>query len=243
MGFLWDYSRRDGHLAKLDDDPDEIFTQMGCKKLTDKVQRAVYANVNAPIGNAPTWIQILDILHHDPRAFVTPYTRGDLDMELDALNEQYVHAQNVFVLFTRAMLEQLPSPQYTHGMQPALTSFDDAMLAWNVQDIMDRFLHPEFEPINCDVANARGALDVPFEERAAMLFPSLKHPAPTVDNSHWSVLWRAGYIHEYHEILCSRDADEDAIADTLKLIFGHVHCLPSITPHTSKDKGLLFPLS
>jgi hypothetical protein len=73
-----------------------------------------------------------------------------------------------------------------------------------------------------------------------LFFP---HPDETDSpdkNCAWAVLWKEGYIHQYHSKLGEMDEREEAgLHNALASIFANLQCLPAMTG-SSKHNGKLW---
>lgn len=192
----------------------------GCKKDMQKartysVRRPVAIDsgptAQFPIGNAPTWEDITNILHLNPTSFLREWLFSPM---------WHVHdqASALFIQFTvdysctldrRALLAG--APQHPAG------NLESAMNFWTVSSLTELLTHARFVPSNHGLRGTlQGHSHRSFVEWKEIFFPGMEKMGGL--NSVWKELWEAGYIHEYHELLEDSSDEEIEELDTSLII-------------------------
>jgi hypothetical protein len=191
-----------------------------------------------PLGKNPTWTAIQRRLSTDPMSLIAQW------QPLDGL-EHHSELGHIFSLFTTQFWAYLHMDQLTRDLME-ISTLEDAMKAWTVQNVIGTISEPAFIPCNAGLPGSRrGVQDLSFSERRHIYFPppdAEHHP-----DSKWSsFLESSGYLTRYHQLLkrisdCDQaEAELKSLDDTLSNVFGHLQCLPFVQQSTKSSQGQIW---
>jgi hypothetical protein len=106
--------------------------------------------------------------------------------------------------------------------------------------IMHAFLDPSIVPVkNHWQGIPKGHKEQTFQECMPLFFSHPDEADRPDKNCAWAVLWKEGYIHQYHSKLGEMDeGEETGLHNALASIFANLQCLPAMTG-SSKHNGKL----
>jgi hypothetical protein len=186
-----------------------------------------------PIGPNPSWQTIITTLAQHPQTLL----REPL---WDPTFNNHELAGELFILFTMDYW-MTSSENFLIGQPVKPANVQEAMEAWSVKHIMHAFIDPSIVPVkNHWQGIPKGHREQTFQERMPLFFPHPDEADSPDKNSAWAVLWKEGYIHQYHSKLGEMDEGEEAgLHNALASIFGKLQCLPAMTG-SSKHNGKLW---
>jgi hypothetical protein len=188
-----------------------------------------------PIGNAPSWADIIHVLYHEPMKLLHTWI-WDPDWDTDDI------AAKLFLHFTRQFWLTIQEDRITSAIHviPDPDNLEEAMKTWTVPSLLSTLTE-----ITC----------LPSSHGLKGKFPGKGHRAfrdwvdiffPTPEKSQhkesvWKELYTRGYIKEFHDHLLDMSPRQAADLQTrLGDIFEQLQCIPIAAPSTPTTPGQLW---
>ena len=224
-------------------DTDECVLAMGRLKSVAKIKekRAMEEAVMAieepteqfPIGNAPTWEEILSTMARNPTLLMSEWVWEE---RWDTRST----AGRLFLQFTIDYFLTLSTDILRNATLPTPKNLEEAMELWTLRSLMRLFKDVSFKPSNHGlVGNVPGRRNPSFKDMVHLFFPD---PELNIrERSVWHPFLSKGYIREFHEtIYPMTEKDSASLLRNLGKIFGRVQCLPNAVACTTKACGRLW---
>jgi hypothetical protein len=240
MFFLHDLDLENGTIQGIDEeDSPQCKFDMSKTALAKKPRptRHILANTDPssqfPIGNAPTWPDIVHLLRHEPSKLMRTWV-WDPDWSVDE------DAATLFKAFTRQYWLTIQKDRFITS-QPKPDTLEEAMEVWTIPSLVSLL-----SEITCLASNHgldgrfHGTGHRAFRDWMNVFFPSPEKPQHR--DSVWRELFSDGaYISEYHGALeTMSNADVTRLQLQLGDIFGRLQCVPNALESTATSVGRLW---
>lgn len=241
MFFLQDLNPNTGELLVIsqEDSPDVVIrltfrVQKGQKSRNPNrshvVQQTTKATPEYPLGEHPTWNQLIHCLQTDPASimhsqrWIANRTWGE-------------YASELFIAFTNDIWLTL-DPLRLRNNLGSVTTIDDAMQSWSISHLVNNLISVRFLPNSHGLdKNTKQSWD--FSTLLDVFFPDV-HSLP--QNAVWTHFSkRHGYLHKYQEYQDSLPVEQFLdIKQDLETLLGHTQCLPNSAKATDSRPGKLW---
>ena len=186
-----------------------------------------------PIGNAPTWDEIVSTMACNPKLLMSEWAWDDKWATGST-------AGRLFLQFTTDYFLTLSTEVVKAVHLPKPKDLKGAMELWTVPSLMELLKDVSFKPSNHGLlGKVPGRRNPGFKDMVDLFFPS---PEINVrEKSVWHPLVTRGYIREFHQTIHLMTEDEiSSLLRALGRIFGRIQCLPNAVTCTQRSCGRLW---
>jgi hypothetical protein len=186
--------------------------------------------IEYPLGERPTWNELLNCLDKDPMRIM----HSPRWISLQKWDE---YASDLFISFTNDMWLALDPSRLRNRLGTA-TTLQEAMESWSVSHVVDNLLSVRFLP-NSHGLNKITKQCWDFSDLLDVFFPQVDELPPKAVWTRFSQ--RHGYLHTYSEYQATLSAKhfQDLNANLAELL-GQAQCLPNSTQAGGSRHGRLW---
>ncbi|KAF8129371.1 hypothetical protein EV363DRAFT_1169043 [Boletus edulis] len=238
MFFLQDLNLVTGELPvilEIDDADVALKLRSRVKKVTKSrnpagtrsAQRNTEATAEYPLGEWPTWNELVQCLDKYPTDIMKSW-RWTSDRTWDEC------ASDLFVAFTNAMWLALEPSRLQNPLTPA-TTLQEAIQSWSVSHVFENLLSVRFLP-NSHGLNKNTKQSWDFTALLDVFFPQAHTLLP---NMVWTRFTeRNGYLRMYSDYQKNLSAEDFETLNTLlALLLNQAQCLPNSIKATNSSRG------
>jgi hypothetical protein len=226
MFFLHDFDFDRGTLGDIweDDGPEADRVMCMAKTKHCPSKRVINTTPNSifPLGNAPSWQEVVATMANNPELLLRPWT-------WDKNYGCHQRASDLFIEFTGDIWLSLNEGHLQIPMcRPE--NLKGAMETWTYASLAGAFKCTTFIATNHGLEGPiQGRRSSSFRDMAKIFFPPLDTDFPI--NSPWKQFSESGYIKLYHKVLAGTNQQFQENLDlALSFIFGKLQCLPHSKP-------------
>lgn len=190
-----------------------------------------------PIGETPTWRQIIRSLEDNPTVLIKKWEGLPLELHgyenAEEGSTEEVACQ-IFLKFTRQMWMALHDGwRIKSSVEIVPETIKEALTNWTVDFVLQHCVNPVFVPCNTGFKNVSGRPVASFAERGKLYFPV---EDDEVVGRFWSgFVVEPGYIHEFWERM-KDETHKQELPRCLEDLLGQCQCLPDSARSKSTNR-------